>query len=360
MAFDIQTTWQHRGPLAYALWPLSQLFGALAGLRRLSYRLGLSTPTKLPCPVLVVGNRIVGGAGKTPTTMAILQHLQQQGWRPGVLTRGYKADQSRHPRPLLLDAGSESQLTAADTGDEPWLIWRRTHVPVMIDPLRARGGQAMLARHPEVNILVCDDGLQHLPLHRDIEVIVFDERGQGNGWLLPAGPLREPLDTPATAGLLAAPIVLYNAASPSTHLPGHCVHKGTAPLMELNDWWHGSDTRPVAPPLTPSSQGTEPVWAIAGIAQPDRFFQQLSAQGWRIHGHALADHADLSSPPWPLAVTQVIVTEKDAVKLSPDSVRRQRPHTTVWVAALNYQPAPSFWQELDQALGKLPKPHAKN
>lgn len=338
---------------------MSQLFGALAGLRRLSYRLGLSSATRLPCPVLVVGNRIVGGAGKTPTTIAILQHLQQKGWRPGVLTRGYKADESTHPRPLLLDANSQSTLTATDAGDEPWLIWRRTQVPVMIDPLRVRGGQAMLDRHPEVNILVCDDGLQHLPLHRDIEVIVFDERGQGNGWLLPAGPLREPVNTPAPAGLCAAPIVLYNAAQPSTDLPGHCVTKGTAPLLELNAWWHGRrDCQP--PPLTPDNQGPEPVWAVAGIAQPDRFFQQLTAQGWRIHGHPMADHADLSTLPWPESVTQVIVTEKDAVKLSPDEIRRQRPHTTVWVAALDYQPAPSFWLELDQALGKLPNPHPKN
>ena len=359
MAFDIQTTWRHRGPLACALWPLSQLFGALAGLRRLSYRLGLSSATRLPCPVLVVGNRIVGGAGKTPTTIAILQYLQQKGWRPGVLTRGYKADESTHPRPLLLDANSQSTLTATDAGDEPWLIWRRTQVPVMIDPLRVRGGHAMLDRHPEVNILVCDDGLQHLPLHRDIEVIVFDERGQGNGWLLPAGPLREPVNTPAPAGLCAAPIVLYNAAQPSTDLPGHCVTKSTAPLIELNDWWHGRrDRQP--PPLTPDNQGPEPVWAVAGIAQPDRFFQQLTAQGWRIHGHPMADHADLSTLPWPESVTQVIVTEKDAVKLSPDEIRRQRPHTTVWVAALDYQPAPSFWLELDQALGKLPNPHPKN
>ncbi len=341
------------------MWPLSQLFGALAGLRRLSYRLGLSSATRLPCPVLVVGNRIVGGAGKTPTTIAILQHLQQKGWRPGVLTRGYKADESTHPRPLLLDANSQSTLTATDAGDEPWLIWRRTQVPVMIDPLRVRGGQAMLDRHPEVNILVCDDGLQHLPLHRDIEVIVFDERGQGNGWLLPAGPLREPVNTPAPAGLCAAPIVLYNAAQPSTDLPGHCVTKGTAPLLELNAWWHGRrDCQP--PQLTPDNQGPEPVWAVAGIAQPDRFFQQLTAQGWRIHGHPMADHADLSTLPWPESVTQVIVTEKDAVKLSPDEIRRQRPHTTVWVAALDYQPAPSFWLELDQALGKLPNPHPKN
>lgn len=341
------------------MWPLSQLFGALAGLRRLSYRVGLSSATRLPCPVLVVGNRIVGGAGKTPTTIAILQHLQQKGWRPGVLTRGYKADESTHPRPLLLDANSQSTLTATDAGDEPWLIWRRTQVPVMIDPLRVRGGQAMLDRHPEVNILVCDDGLQHLPLHRDIEVIVFDERGQGNGWLLPAGPLREPVNTPAPAGLCAAPIVLYNAAQPSTDLPGHCVTKGTAPLLELNAWWHGRrDCQP--PQLTPDNQGPEPVWAIAGIAQPDRFFQQLTAQGWRIHGHPMVDHADLSTLPWPESVTQVIVTEKDAVKLSPDEIRRQRPHTTVWVAALDYQPAPSFWLELDQALGKLPNPHPKN
>ena len=113
----------------------------------------------------------------------------------------------------------------------------------MIDPQRVRGGLALLERHPEINILVCDDGLQHLPLHRDIEVIVFDERGQGNGWQCPPARCEKPLSTSAPSGLAAPPIVLYNASQPSTHLPGHCVRKNTAPLVELSHWWLGASAK---------------------------------------------------------------------------------------------------------------------
>jgi len=349
----ITAAWLSRGPLAISLLPVAALYGALTALRRALYNRGWLTSQPIAVPVLVVGNRVAGGAGKTPTTIAIVNHLRSQGWRVGVVSRGHGSQAAG------VQALSET-ATAAQVGDEPLLIWRRTGgVPVVVGKDRVAAAQSLLAAHPDTDLIICDDGLQHLRLARDIEVIVFDERGQGNGWLLPAGPLREPVNTPAPAGLCAAPIVLYNAEQPSTDLHGHCVTKGTAPLLELNAWWHGRrDCQP--PPLTPDNQGPEPVWAVAGIAQPDRFFQQLTAQGWRIHGHPMADHADLSTLPWPESVTQVIVTEKDAVKLSPDEIRRQRPHTTVWVAALDYQPAPSFWLELDQALGKLPKSHPKN
>lgn len=355
MAFDITSIWRRRGPGALLLWPVSCLFATLSAARRLGYRQGWLTSTKLPRPVLVVGNRIVGGAGKTPTTMAILAHLQSQGWTPGVLTRGYKSKVTQHERPLLLDAQSHDQLTASDTGDEPLLIWRHTHVPVMIDPIRARGGMALLKRHPEIDILVCDDGLQHLALQRDIEVVVYDERGQGNGWLLPAGPLREPIDTLPSHHLVAPPIVLYNASQPSTSLTGYCSKRSTAPLVSLQSWWGDGATDLIASSvLTPDQQGEQTVWALAGIAQPQRFFDQLTALGWRVHGQPLADHADLTDLPWPANVAHVIVTEKDAVKLSPDKVRQQRPHTTVWVASLNFNPEPAFWTALNRALAALP------
>ncbi|HET8871151.1 MAG TPA: tetraacyldisaccharide 4'-kinase, partial [Aquabacterium sp.] len=158
MAYSITESWQKRGITSTALLPVAAVYGGLTALRRWCYRVGWLRSTRLPCPVLVVGNRIAGGAGKTPTTIAILEHLQSLGWHPGVLTRGYKAADAHHPRPLLLDDESEGTLTTAATGDEPMLIWRRTGVPIMIDPVRTRGGQALLKLHPEVDILVCDDG----------------------------------------------------------------------------------------------------------------------------------------------------------------------------------------------------------
>ncbi len=342
--------WQHRSLTSTCLLPLSWLFGGLSALRRGLYRTGLKRAHRLPVPTLVVGNRIVGGAGKTPSTIAILKHLKAQGWRPAVLTRGYKSSAAEQGKPLILDMHSEHALSARETGDEPWLIWRTTQVPIAIDPMRARGGELMLQAHPDVNILVCDDGLQHLALARDIEVIVFDERGQGNGRLLPAGPLREAINTPATPGLSACPIVLYNAEQPSTPLRGHTSHKRMADLVRLEDWWQQTS----GPTFNPTDQASEGVWALAGIAQPDRFFNQLRDLGWRVQGLPMDDHADLSTLPWPESVTQLIVTEKDAVKLEPSRVKQQRPQTQVWVAALEFEPATSFWTELDAALRALP------
>jgi len=350
----LNQAWLHKGPLAMSLLPLAWLMGALVALRRQAYRMGWLAGGKMPVPVVVVGNRIVGGAGKTPTTMALLAHLKAQGWRPGVLTRGYKAALPEGQQGLLIDADSASRLSARQTGDEPLLIWRRTGAPIMVNRDRAVGGLALLRAHPEVDILVCDDGLQHLRLQRDIEIIVFDGRGAGNGWLLPAGPLREPVDTPPTPGLCAPPLVLYNAQRASTALPGHLATSTMAPLCALRDWWHGQQS---SSKLNPSEVSQAGVWAVAGIAHPQRFFDALRGQGFQITPLALPDHAELVDIPWPQEAREVIVTEKDAVKLDPDRLARERPGCRVWVAALDFHPQTSFWRELDAALAKLPNRH---
>lgn len=351
LAEYLTRAWLHRGPLAYALWPLSALMAALVRLRRLGFQRGWWTSTRLPVPVLVVGNRIVGGAGKTPTTLAILQHLQARGLRPGVLTRGYKADTDA-PLCRLLDEASEATLTASETGDEPLLIWRRSRVPMAIGRDRVQGGLALLAAHPELDILVCDDGLQHLKLQRDIEVIVFDERGQGNGWLLPAGPLREPIDSPDTPGLQTPPLVLYNASHPSTCLPGFTAQRGLAPLLSLAQWWYGAETGQASPP-----RSGDHVLALAGIAQPQRFFDNLSAVGYKVQGVPLDDHADFTQLPWDDAAIDLVITEKDAIKLPPTRLQQERPLTRVWVAGLDFRPEDAFWARLDAALDRLHLPH---
>jgi tetraacyldisaccharide 4'-kinase len=352
IAARLQQAWLRRGPLAWLLWPVSLLMGALVGLRRLAFRRGWARSVRLPVPVIVVGNRIVGGAGKTPTTIALLQHLQAQGWRPGVLSRGYKAALATDG-PALIDAQTAPSLTALQVGDEPLLIWRRCQVPLMIGRDRAASGQALLAAYPEINMLVCDDGLQHLRLRRDIEIVVFDERGAGNGWLLPAGPLREPIDAPPPPELRAKPIVIYNAPQASTGLPGHLSVRHTLPLCPLPDWWLG---QAASQSLAPADTQAASTWALAGIAHPQRFFDALRAQGLAFKPLPLADHADFSLLPWPATARDVIVTEKDAVKLDPARVRAERPGCRVWVAALALHPAPSFWLALDQALAALPPP----
>lgn len=343
-------TWARRGLAARLLWPASALLLCLVTARRLAYRYGWLHAKRLPVPVLVIGNRIVGGAGKTPTTIALLQHLRQAGWHPGVLSRGYKAAQAQQGGPVRLDAASAPALDASVTGDEPLLIWRRTGVPLMIGPDRVAAGEALLKTHPEIDILVCDDGLQHLKLHRDIEVVVFDERGAGNGWLMPAGPLREPWHVEPASALVAPPVVLYNAARASTPLPGHLARRTLGAPRALADWWAGVDGERLLPPQN------GPVAALAGIAQPDRFFDALRGLGFAVTPIPLPDHASFDTLPWPAATPHLIVTEKDAVKLDPARVARARPHTQVWVAGLDFEPEPGFWQALDAALARLPAP----
>ncbi len=357
LELTLTQAWQGRGPLPCLLSPLGLLMWLLVRWRRLAYLRGWLKREGLPVPVVVVGNRIAGGAGKTPTTLALLHHLQARGWQPGVLSRGYGA-QASGKEPVLLDAQSEPGLTTQQTGDEPMLIWRRSHAPVMVHRDRALAGHALLAAHPEIDILVCDDGLQHLKLRRDVEIVVFDERGQGNGWLLPAGPLREPINTASASTDGRPPLLLYNADRPSTPLPGHLARRGLAPLQTMGAWQAASaacarsplGTQPAQPPRD------RPLIALAGIAQPERFFSALRQQGWPVLGIPLPDHADWSTLPWPLEATHVVVTEKDAVKIDLAQVLQQRPGTTVWVAALHFQPEPDFWTALDARLPPPPSP----
>jgi tetraacyldisaccharide 4'-kinase len=360
IASQLNRAWLQRGPLACALWPLSLLMRAVVSLRRMAYHQGWMTSVRLPVPVVVVGNRVVGGAGKTPTTMALLQHLQSQGWHPGVLSRGYKAEGTQQGRHVLIDAGSAPGLDARTVGDEPLLIWRRTGVPIVVGRDRAACGQALLKAHPDIDLLVCDDGLQHLQLQRDIEIIVFDERGAGNGWLLPAGPLREPIDAAPPPMLRGAPVVLYNAGRASTRLPGHLARRSMAPLQRLEDWWRprpnegGTPPPPTDRPAAWPGQANAPaIWAVAGIAQPQRFFDALREQGLQVHGVGLDDHDALSTLPWPAGVQHVVVTEKDAVKLTPQRIATERPGCQVWVAALDFRPEDAFWHALDTLLTPL-------
>lgn len=334
----ITAAWLSRGPLAISLLPLAALYGALTALRRSLYDLGGLKSQPIPVPVLVVGNRVAGGAGKTPTTIAIVNHLRSQGWRVGVVSRGH-GSQSAGVKAL------DESATAADVGDEPLLIWRRTRgVPVVVGKDRVSAALTLLEAHPDTDLIVCDDGLQHLRLARDVEVIVFDERGAGNGWLLPAGPLRESIHTRSTA---RRQITLYNAARASTALPGHLAARSMSGACKLQEWWQGQAPQPWA-----SLIATEPNdWlALAGIAVPERFFQPLRQAGLKIRPFPLADHFAFDAIPWADSERRVILTEKDAVKLNPERLARERPACEVWVAALDFTPAPSFFAELDAAL----------
>ncbi|MBN9405910.1 MAG: tetraacyldisaccharide 4'-kinase [Burkholderiales bacterium] len=317
--------WTTRGPLACALWPLSQIYGALAALRRALYRTRVLQAERLPLPVVVVGNVVAGGAGKTPTTLAVALHLRARGWRPGIVSRGH-GRRTTDVREVAPDADPR------DVGDEPLLLRRRAGVPVAVGARRAAAGRALLAAHPEVDVLVCDDGLQHLALARDVEIAVFDARGIGNGWLRPAGPLREPWPRPVDL-MLATEV-----PAPGTFGPAEPAFSATRQLAEHALRADGSTV-----PLR-TLQAT-PLTAVAGIARPQAFFDLLRQAGLALADTvALPDHYDFNSWSRTTGAEQTLIcTEKDAMKLW-----RHRPDALA--VPLQLQVPAAFFAALDERL----------
>ncbi|HEY6513189.1 MAG TPA: tetraacyldisaccharide 4'-kinase [Burkholderiaceae bacterium] len=335
-AAALVASWRQPQPdaLARALQPLSWLYRAITAGQRALFASGLRTSQQAPRPLIVVGNLLVGGAGKTPTVIALVELLRQRGYTPGVVSRGYgRTDDTTR----IVDAAS----SAAQVGDEPLLIHLRARVPVAVAAQRIDAARALCSAHPGIDVLVADDGLQHFALARDAQVIVFDERGAGNGLLLPAGPLREPLPQV----LPPRTLVIYNAPQPSTPLPGFVVHRSLAGVVELPAWWQGQRANPQG---WQALQGRRVV-ACAGTAVPQRFFDMLRAQGLAIEPLALSDHADYGRLPWPADASDVVVTEKDAVKIRAERVG----NTRVWVAPLDFVLDAAVGQDL---LRWLPPP----
>jgi tetraacyldisaccharide 4'-kinase len=338
LAAALQRIWWTRPPsvAAQALRPLAALYGVLATLRR-----ALSRPQGVGVPVIVVGNLIVGGAGKTPTTIAVLRLLSAFGWRPGVVTRG-------HGRANTALVEVQPDSLASDCGDEPLLIHLRTGVPVMVASDRVAAARALLAAHAEVNIIVADDGLQHHRLARELQVIVFDERGAGNGLLLPAGPLREAMPRQVPA----ASVVLYNAARVSTRLPGWLAARRQTGVLPLAGWWRGE--KPAADSWLLLRD--RPLLAAAGMAAPERFFDMLRDQGLQLSAtRALPDHDAFDTLPWRNDTPDVVITEKDAVKLRPERLAQGGGVTRVWVVPLDLEPEVAFAAALKRHFPHPPK-----
>lgn len=276
------------------LMPLSWLFALLAAARRRAYRAGWLPVTRLPVPVLVVGNLTAGGAGKTPLTLRLLQWLRAAGYTPGIISRGY-GGAARKPMPVSADSD------AAMVGDEPILLARRGGCPVWIGRARAEAGRLLLAFHPEVDVLVADDGLQHYALARDLEIVVVDgERGFGNGHLLPAGPLREPL---SRLDAVDAVVINGDGGAVAGAPPGFAMALVGAEFVNLADASRVVDAAAFQP---------GPVGAVAGIGHPERFFAQLRRMGLNIAPCAFADHHVYVADDLPAGT--VLMTEKDAVK----------------------------------------------
>lgn len=328
--------WQRRGWTARLLWPLSLVYRLLSVVNRARYRWGWTPIHRPPVPVLVVGNWIVGGAGKTPTLLLVLDLLTRWGWRAGVVSRGY----GRSTHGVVL---AQADSTAAALGDEPLLIHRRSGAPLAVGEHRGEAAQALLAAHPELQLIVSDDGLQHHALARDLSLLVFDARGLGNGWLLPAGPLRQDCHARPLPGSRDNHLVLHSDGVQAAPINGHLAQRRLTLAWPLADWWTGR--RDAAQPL--AALRDRPLLAAAGLAQPERFFAMLSAAGLRFQPLPLPDHARFAPLPWPADAPDVLITEKDAVKLDPECLP---PGQRVWVLPLDLQAPPEFERELRDAL----------
>ena len=336
LAASLLAIWQRRGPVACALWPVSQLFAMLRWLRCQLYRCGLLKQTRLAVPVIVVGNVFVGGTGKTPLTLWLVRQLQLAGYRPGVISRGYGSshDAARIVGPDAL---------ASEVGDEPLLLARGC--PVVVHRRRVQAGLALLAAFPEVDIVLADDGLQHLALARDLEIMLFDGRGNGNGWLLPAGPLREPVSR-------RRDLTVVNL---NQHEPMPVGMPVEAFRMQLQ----GSEAQQLMQPrqrqLLAALDPSLKIVAAAGIGHPARFFSMLRAQGVQCTTLPLPDHFDyLSNPFETLSADMILITEKDAVKCRQSSAIAA--DLRIWVVAVDAELEPRFiptlLRQLNQALEK--------
>jgi tetraacyldisaccharide 4'-kinase len=285
--------WYGNSPLRWVLWPISAVYLALARLRRSAYRRGWRASVMAPVPVVVVGNVSVGGTGKTPFVIWLADQLKRRGRAVGIVTRGYRGKGTQWPRAVAPDSDPR------EVGDEPVLLARRTGCPVVAGPDRVACVAALLAR-PGIDVILSDDGLQHYRLGRSFEIAVVDGvRGMGNGLCLPAGPLREP-----AARLQEVDAIVVNGGG-----WGHAgVFRAEAVVTKV---YHLKD----GALRTLDSFRSEPVHAVAGIGNPQRFFDLLRDAGLTVEPHPLEDHAEIGLEQ--LRFEQpgaVLITEKDAVK----------------------------------------------
>lgn len=291
----LQGHWYRVTPLHLLLLPLSLLFRALAGLRRLLFKYGMLPRVKLPVPVVIVGNISVGGTGKTPLTLWLAEELLAQGWHPGIISRGFGGS-NEVPREVKQDSDP------AAVGDEPVLMAQRRLCPVWVGRDRPAVALALLSAHPECDVILSDDGLQHYRLQREVEIVVVDgARRFGNGFLLPAGPLRE---TPARLHEVDAVVINGGPAAPGEF------------SMRLEGLLFYNLLNPEISATAADFQG-EGVHAVAGIGHPERFFSHLHSLGLTPQTHAFPDHHRYAAADLAFAnANALLMTEKDAVKCS--------------------------------------------
>lgn len=316
----LQHYWYRLSPLHLLLYPFSLLFGALAALRRLLYRSGMMAAVRLPVPVIVVGNISVGGTGKTPLTLWFAEQLIENGWHPGIISRGYAGVGARAGMCRQVNTDDD----AADVGDEPLLMAQRALCPVWVGRDRPAAAQALLAAHPECDIILSDDGLQHYRLHRDAEIAVVDgARRVGNGMLLPAGPLREPLSRLRCVDAVVVNGGTANGGEFAMQLSGNRFHNLLNP-----------DTV-----VMPAHFSGQRLHAVAGIGHPQRFFRHLEQLGLKVQTHPYPDHHRYSAAEIVFDdADAILMTEKDAVKCAAFANEKH------WVLRVDAQVSPELTQ----------------
>lgn len=303
---------------------MSLLFSLLVRARRLAYRVGVLRSYWAGIPVIVVGNLVAGGSGKTPLALWIAEFLKDAGWSPAILLRGYGGS-AQAPMQVTLTSDP------AVSGDEAVLLARRARAPVWIGADRVQAARLVRANHPEVNVLVLDDGLQHYRLRRDIEIAVVDVRGFGNGFLFPGGPLREP-----AARLRSVDAVVTHGARDLAGVEGYSMRLEGDTVVQVGN---AREQRLLA------GFAGKPVHAVAGIGDPARFFRQLSAAGLKVIAHPFPDHHPFT--PGDLEFgddAPVIMTEKDAVKFRGASGKNW------WIFPVRAQLDPRFGPWLEGTL----------
>ena len=345
--------WERRGPTSILLWPLSWVYGSVIRIRKLIQDLGFSSSRPAPAPIIIVGNIRVGGTGKTPIVIALAERLSQLGWKPGIISRGYGSAVQLHP--LQVHSDSDPLLV----GDEPVLIAQRTHnqFPIWVFPKRQKSINALLRRSPEVNVIISDDGLQHSGLARwpareggrDIEFVVRDARGEGNGFLLPAGPLREPASRDRDATLFTEKTSDKKSGLLDEYFKGRRAFTLEGKLGSPYQLINPSNTQTlvqIAEQFLPNK-----ITAVAAIGNPQRFFKSLQNAGIAGKCLPLPDHATFT-PEFFMGIHAqcILITEKDAVKCS--AIQDER----IWVAPLSLALSDSLADWL-QSILQRPDPH---
>jgi len=299
--------WQRLGGGALVFLPFALVFALAVAVRRFLYRARILPSWKARVPVIVVGNISVGGTGKTPLVIEILEILARRGWTPGVVARGYGRVPRREHDPRGVVRVYPDVATPEHFGDEPVVIARRSRVPVYVSPDRPAAARALLEAHPEVDVLVSDDGLQHYALARDIELAVVDgERRFGNGLMLPAGPLREPVSR-----LKRVDAAVVNGGH-SDQVPAP---RQFAMMLGRERFHALASNQEATPQEFALAVRGRAVAAVAGIGNPERFFEHLESLGVKARRYPFPDHhvyrpAELKMP----GAEIVVMTEKDAVK----------------------------------------------